>query len=422
VGLNFNFTRTNATGTINANWGAWTFQNQGTLPIDWMLRTTGAVRTGLDLSALTFPDFTLVGISLSSGGNGYTAGDLLKPPDGTYDQQTAIKVLTVDGSGVILTFALDRAGLYSVAPASPSTVSGGSGTGASFTLQYSTSSSKPALITKTDNCWYGNVTQDNGVYATSYSSTLKLGTSWVCWSSSLGAWKFVAGNNSVLQLYNNQKSSDQRLKTDIQSLDASSSLSFINALNPVSYIRIDQPGEGSHLGFVAQDVQKIFPQLVSTTSPTALTPDGTLTLNYVGLIAPIVRAIQALATELASLKQTIAGFADSFTTKELTFTRATGDELTVKKLNTQQLCATKADGTAVCVTGDQLAAVFAGTNATASTPAPSSGSATPAPDTAPPTITINGTNPAIIHIGDSYADLGATITGPQADPNLGIRT
>jgi Domain of unknown function (DUF5011) len=28
----------------------------------------------------------------------------------------------------------------------------------------------------------------------------------------------------------------------------------------------------------------------------------------------------------------------------------------------------------------------------------------------------------VIHVGDSYADLGATITGPQADLNLGIKT
>jgi hypothetical protein len=40
----------------------------------------------------------------------------------------------------------------------------------------------------------------------------------------------------------------------------------------------------------------------------------------------------------------------------------------------------------------------------------------------PPVIQINGDNPAIIHIGDTYADLGATITGPQADLNLGIKT
>jgi hypothetical protein len=31
-------------------------------------------------------------------------------------------------------------------------------------------------------------------------------------------------------------------------------------------------------------------------------------------------------------------------------------------------------------------------------------------------------NPAIIHVGDSYAGLGATITAPQVDLNLGIET
>ena len=87
------------------------------------------------------------------------------------------------------------------------------------------------------------------------------------------------------------QSSDQRLKTDVQTLDSSSSLSALEALNPVSYLRIDQPGTGENLGFIAQQVQEIFPQLVSTTSATALTPDGTLTLNYEGLISPIVSAI-----------------------------------------------------------------------------------------------------------------------------------
>jgi hypothetical protein len=35
---------------------------------------------------------------------------------------------------------------------------------------------------------------------------------------------------------------------------------------------------------------------------------------------------------------------------------------------------------------------------------------------------INGDNPAIIQVGDTYNDLGATITRPQADLNLGITT
>jgi hypothetical protein len=38
-------------------------------------------------------------------------------------------------------------------------------------------------------------------------------------------------------------------------------------------------------------------------------------------------------------------------------------------------------------------------------------------------ISINRDNPTHIHVGDSYRDLGATITGPtDADKNLGIKT
>lgn len=40
----------------------------------------------------------------------------------------------------------------------------------------------------------------------------------------------------------------------------------------------------------------------------------------------------------------------------------------------------------------------------------------------PAVIQINGSNPAIIHVGDAYADLGAAITAPDADKNLGIAT
>jgi len=38
----------------------------------------------------------------------------------------------------------------------------------------------------------------------------------------------------------------------------------------------------------------------------------------------------------------------------------------------------------------------------------------------PPTIIINGNNPAIITVGDSYADLGATVTD-NVDQNLGLK-
>ena len=73
------------------------------------------------------------------------------------------------------------------------------------------------------------------------------------------------------------QNSDIRLKTNISDLDGSSSLAEIDALNPVTFNWIDpQKSSVPQFGFIAQQVQQVFPNLVSTTSPTALTPDGTL--------------------------------------------------------------------------------------------------------------------------------------------------
>jgi hypothetical protein len=115
------------------------------------------------------------------------------------------------------------------------------------------------------------------------------------------------------------QNSDQRLKTNVQSLDASSSLSAVDALNPVTFNWID-PDQGTtpQLGFIAQQVQPLFPQLASTTSATALTSGGTLGLNYIGLISPIVSAIQALTADITAVENTIAGFAQSFVSDNIT--------------------------------------------------------------------------------------------------------
>ena len=40
----------------------------------------------------------------------------------------------------------------------------------------------------------------------------------------------------------------------------------------------------------------------------------------------------------------------------------------------------------------------------------------------PPVITVAGNNPAHIHVGDTYNDLGAIITAPEQDKTLGIKT
>ncbi len=218
-----------------------------------------------------------------------------------------------------------------------------------------------------------------------------------------------SASTSVFAVYNNGnatysgsifQSSDQRLKENIQSLGASSSLAAINALNPVAYTRVDQPEEGTQLGFIAQAIASVFPSLVKISAPTPLTPGGTFTVNYPGLIAPLVKAVQALSNK-------IDAFADHFQTEELTFVRATGDEI-----NVQKLCVGS-----TCVTETEFAAMVAAVGQTSS----GGGSGGSAPDTTAPVITITGANPAHVNVGDSYADLGASVTD-NVDQNLAIHT
>jgi hypothetical protein len=165
-------------------------------------------------------------------------------------------------------------------------------------------------------------------------------------------------------------------------------------------------------GFIAQQVQQVFPNLVSTTSATSLTPDGTLGLNYLGLIAPIVEAVQSLSAEVQSLATTVAGFAHSFSS----------DNITVNN----RLCIGDGsnDANPFCVTKSQLAALLSGQPAANGDPqiqisAPTT--PTISGTTTPPSISVQGNNPATINVGYTYTDLGAIAHDNQGH-DLSYRT
>lgn len=80
--------------------------------------------------------------------------------------------------------------------------------------------------------------------------------------------------------------SDRRRKNDITPLSAA--LPQIMDMKPVSFFMKEDPAQRLEYGFIAQDVQKIYPALVKI----AADDDGTLSLNYIGLLAPLVKALQ----------------------------------------------------------------------------------------------------------------------------------
>ena len=78
--------------------------------------------------------------------------------------------------------------------------------------------------------------------------------------------------------------SDGRLKTDIRALPPQ--LERITGLQGVSFVMKDDPKRRTEIGLIAQKVAPLYPDLVSDSG------SGVMSLNYVGLIAPMIEAIK----------------------------------------------------------------------------------------------------------------------------------
>ncbi|SEL24143.1 Lysophospholipase L1 [Kosakonia sacchari] len=78
----------------------------------------------------------LSAVSISSGGTGYTVGNVLTVVGGTSAAAASITVVSVSSEGAITAAAVGRPGVYTATPANPASVTGGSGTGAIFNLTW----------------------------------------------------------------------------------------------------------------------------------------------------------------------------------------------------------------------------------------------------------------------------------------------
>ena len=96
--------------------------------------------------------------------------------------------------------------------------------------------------------------------------------------------------------------SDRRMKDNVRSLLGEQGEAIGNLI-PVSFA-MKEGDNTRELGFIAQDVEQVFPELVHTNL------NGDKSMNYVGLIAPMVKAIQQLQTEneeLNAMADTLLG-------------------------------------------------------------------------------------------------------------------
>ena len=96
--------------------------------------------------------------------------------------------------------------------------------------------------------------------------------------------------------------SDRRLKTDIHPLsERGAMLDKLGAIGTYTFRMKNDPKGEIEYGVMAQEVEKIFPELVATADDEM----GSKSMNYIGLIAPMVEGMKELRAENAALRAQI---------------------------------------------------------------------------------------------------------------------
>jgi hypothetical protein len=206
--------------------------------------------------------------------------------------------------------------------------------------------------------------------------------------------------------------------------DTNAGLDTLSKLRPVTFFFNDLGDPTQQLGFIAEEVFAVDPRLVNLDpagNPYSLKLDNFIALS-VSSIQELNLNINAIASTSATTTPASLAFAASFFNNlyqkliaRLGDTTNGIGKLFAEEVHVKQICVAKSDGTEFCADGDQLAALAASGPGAGN----SGGGGGGAPDTEPPVITILGNNPANVTVGDTYADLGATVTD-NVDQNLGI--
>jgi hypothetical protein len=113
---------------------------------------------------------------------------------------------------------------------------------------------------------------------------------------------YVVGEGRVMCRLGLYQGSDINLKEDIKEIE--SPLSLINSLHGVKYKYKDPSGKTSdkdeRIGLIAQDVEKVVPQAVSTMN------DGTMAISYSDLIGVIIEAMKEQQKQIETLQKQVA--------------------------------------------------------------------------------------------------------------------
>lgn len=147
---------------------------------------------------------------------------------------------------------------------------------------------------------------DNGIRIQNTTAN----TGWSFYASSSG--DMIIGKTGNLGYFNGTSgaytsSSDARLKTNIQNIETV--LPKLKLLEAKRYeFKNNNPEHVQSIGFLAQDVQKVFPELISVNKNNEGNPqvENQLGMDYAGMSVIAIKAIQEQQAQIEALKAEIA--------------------------------------------------------------------------------------------------------------------
>jgi hypothetical protein len=226
----------------------------------------------------------------NSGAGGVTINAAAAQP--IYFGINSVEKARIDTSGNLLVGTTTTGGWTTVAKLEVV-----AGTGNQALSGYNSGSSGNALVLRTDNDNSNLINFNrNGVAAGTFVSTGG-GTPNIQWLANNQAY-VIAGGSGGVTLASAATAwaavSDETLKTDLAPIQ--SGAEKVGSLRAVTG-RYKTDAESMSRSFlIAQDVQKVLPEAVSTDA------DGTLSLRYTEVVPLLVAAIQELTTRLAALE------------------------------------------------------------------------------------------------------------------------
>jgi len=123
------------------------------------------------------------------------------------------------------------------------------------------------------------------------------------WGGGLATWDIICASIQG----NIVNTSDARIKENVNSID--SGLDFVLKLKPVSFYwskDYNTSLKNQQFGFIAQDIEKIMPELVIAGSYDHFNKtEGVRSLNYIGIVPFLTKAIQEQQEQIQSLEERI---------------------------------------------------------------------------------------------------------------------